>query len=182
MVGTSQSHRSYVGTHLRSEIRVRAIKASSKSRVHNPQVFLENLAKQTTAQIVSKLLCSLGYVVLAQANNAAYFGTPSSRSRLYVAAVFPGKVKLLAPPQEWLRLLREIAGRVPMQDLDRFLFSEGKSVLDSAFSKIKQEKHGNKSDEQIEQARSDTVDSLVSSLNALVQARRVLAKFLRPRF
>lgn len=76
-------------------------------RCHRPAyVLLENVAKKTTGDILTVRLQSLGYVAHPYFINSAAFGTPQSRTRLYVIAVDPLQVTLLAGPTQWTTWLQ----------------------------------------------------------------------------
>ncbi len=76
-------------------------------RRHRPAyVLLENVAKRATGGILTMRLQGLGYVVQAYFINSAAFGTPQSRTRLYVIAIDPLQVTMFAGPTHWTTWLQ----------------------------------------------------------------------------
>ena len=70
-------------------------------------VLLENVAKKITADVLVTQLQALGYKVQPYFVNSVAFGVPQSRTRLYVVAVDPLQVTILAPPAQWTVWLQE---------------------------------------------------------------------------
>ena len=70
-------------------------------------VCLENVARKETGEKVQDKLHGMGYKTQCIYANAATFGVPQSRTRLYIVGVLVSKVKLLHDPDQWCVWLKD---------------------------------------------------------------------------
>lgn len=68
---------------------------------------IENVARRKTGVTVQSELEKLGYLVQTVFANAATFGVPQSRTRVYIAGVLKSKVRVLHGPKQWCHWLQE---------------------------------------------------------------------------
>ncbi|CAK8994141.1 unnamed protein product [Durusdinium trenchii] len=71
-------------------------------------IIIENVARKNTADTVLSALRRIGYECVAVFTNSASFGVPQSRTRLYIAGVWPAKVKIIHGPEQWIQWLEDI--------------------------------------------------------------------------
>ena len=70
-------------------------------------VILENVAKKSTAEIVSQELTDANYETRTFFANSASFGVPQSRKRLYIVGVARDKVTLVHPSSQWSKWMKD---------------------------------------------------------------------------
>ena len=68
---------------------------------------LENVAKKSTADILSQQLHRLGYMCQCIMANSCSFGVPQSRTRLYLMGIDPLQAEVTQPPERWVQLLQD---------------------------------------------------------------------------
>lgn len=70
-------------------------------------VILENVLKRSTEFLLVKELQQLSYVVQGFNVNSFSFAVPQSRSRLYVIAVDPCRLEIVASPEKWVEYAQD---------------------------------------------------------------------------
>ena len=81
--------------------------ASPMNSLAQAYVCLENVARRETGTKVQTALHALGYLTQCIFANAANFGVPQSRTRLYVVGVLASKVRVLHQPDQWCVWLKD---------------------------------------------------------------------------
>ena len=71
-------------------------------------VCIENVARRETGTKVQNALHLMGYQTQCIFANAANFGVPQSRTRLYVVGVLASKVRVLHQPDQWCVWLKDM--------------------------------------------------------------------------
>lgn len=70
-------------------------------------MLMENVARVQTGKVVQEQLEKLGYCCQCVYTNAAAFGVPQSRTRVYIFGALVGKVKFLHGPTQWCHFLED---------------------------------------------------------------------------